>query len=153
MKRVLVCAVLGPTFLVNVANAQSNSAIAEQIVRDGTSAYIDGAVNCKTSVLERLFASDFLMIHGGGQTMNKAALVTMFGRCASDTARMTIEPKTIKMFSEVVIMTGELSRFTKAGSLDGPFLVTMIFVKKDGTWQMLEQQSTFAASRSPAVKQ
>ena len=152
MKGVLVCAVLGMTFLANAATAQSNSTVAEQIVRDGTAAYIDGAVNCKTAVLERLFAPDFLLIHGGGQTMDKAALVTMFGRCTSDTARMTIDPKTIKMFGEVVIMTGELSRFTKAGGLDGPFLVTMIFVKKNDAWQMLEQQSTYAA-RNPAAKQ
>jgi hypothetical protein len=133
------------------AIAQTNSTVAEQVVRDGTAAYIDGAVNCKTDVLEQLFAPDFLMIHGGGQTMDKRALITMFGRCASDTARMTIEPKTIKMFGEVVIMTGELSRFMKAGGVDGPFLVTMIFVKKNDSWQMLEQQSTFAAP-SPAAK-
>src|SRR5262245_50259539 len=123
MNRVSIRPVLLVLAVSGVAVAQSTNPVAEKVVRDGIAAYIDGAVNCKADVLDRLFAPEFIMIHGAGGTTDKAGLVTLFTKCASDTARMTIEPKTTKMYGDIVIMTGELNRYTRAGWIDGPFLI------------------------------
>jgi ketosteroid isomerase-like protein len=108
---------------------------------------IDGAKKKETAAFARIMADDFSEITAGGQIINKAAVLAGIPNYTIES--YAISEVSARVFGDAAIMTlrADAKGSYQGTDVSGEFRETIVWVKREGRWQMVASQVTRLPAR------
>jgi len=146
VKHTLVVALLG-LLASSRAWAQTTRA-AEQDIIKLEQTVTDAQFKKDRAALERLLADDYLYTHSNGSVLNKAQEIAESMSSDVQWTDSKFADLKVRIFGDVAVLTGRQTiRGAAKGYVPGPRRITDIFVKRNGRWQHVGDQSTLEPTK------
>lgn len=102
---------------------------------------------CNVAEINQLVTDDMLFLHANAVVEDKKAFTDFVSKCVL--ADIQFDVKTARMYGDVAILTGNLPFTIKQGP-SMTYLVSQVYVKRQGKWLFASHQSTDAAKFAPS---
>ena len=141
MKRILALGLLG-VLAGSMSFAQGPAS--EQELLKVERAWADALVKRDVSVVEQIYADEYVDIDPDGIVTNKAQHLANLKSGALKLSAQTLADLKVNVYGEVGVVHGS---YTQTGTLQGKdvsgaFRFTDVFVRRSGRWQCVSTQST-----------
>jgi ketosteroid isomerase-like protein len=115
----------------------------EEVIR-AEQEWLRAHLECDVDVLGRLMAEEYSLIGQKGEVLKKEQILATFRAGERHWDRAESDQLEVRVYGEVAVVTG---RWTAKGATAGlPFdyaaRYVSVWVKRDGRWQMVSDQST-----------
>jgi ketosteroid isomerase-like protein len=129
----------------SAASAQSTSTADMDAVRKVDVAWAEAFRACNLKTMGTILDDDLVFIVQSGIVHTKKEQLASVGRC--DMKEMRVEPARILVFGDTALVHGTMQyRLEGARASGGKLLYGRAYVRRSGTWRMVQHQSTIAAS-------
>lgn len=145
MKRVKqIALVLITLWLLAVPLAWSQGENAEQQIRKLTDQINAAMVKADINALEKLFADDYMGIHGDGSALTKEQEIEGFKTGAIKYEKVDLQDVKVRVYGNTAVI-GALATITNMRfgiQRTGSNRTTRVWVKRQGTWKCVSYQTT-----------
>ncbi len=133
------------------ASGQQSSSSAEQEVRRAGQEYDRAWLQQDAAAFERLLADDVTQIDHEGKVFSKAEIVANAKSGAVKFETGQSDDVKVRVYGNTAVVTGRWTEKStnKGKPVDGTMLNTVVFVKKNGNWQVVSDQVTPIAPQQP----
>ncbi len=136
-------------------SGQQGGGTAEQELEKVGKAYDEAYIRGDSAALDRIWADDYTSTSSTGEVTNKAQNMELIksGDLKLDSGRS--EDGRVRMYGDTAVVT---SLWTSKGKYKGKDFnqkerYTLIFVKRDGRWQVIAEQGTLVAAQPQGQQQ
>ena len=139
----IVFLIFGSTLRLHTQGIAVASTSEEQEVRDANRALAEAVRSGDVAALDRLFASDVMFVGGDGRVWNKADRLDDYrSRNRVRTAERVEEPN-VRVFGNtaIVAFAGWVEGQRDGRPVESRNYLTRVFLRRDGRWQLVHQQS------------
>lgn len=98
---------------------------------------------CNVAEISQMVTDDMMFLHADGRVEDKKAFTDFVSKCSLSDIRLDV--KTARIYGDVAILTGDLP-FTVTQGPSMSFVVSQMYVKRQGKWLFASHQSTDAKS-------
>lgn len=105
--------------------------------------FLEAQKTCNAAGIGGMVTDDMLFLHADGRVEDKAAFTKFVSMCVLEDIRFDV--KTARTYGDVAVLTGALPFKIKQGP-SMSFVVSQVYVKRNGTWLFASHQSTDAGS-------
>ncbi len=148
MKRVIALALFG-VLVALPTHGQTRNAMEQEVLRASELLRDASLITKDRSIMERLYADDYMYTHSHGTVENKKEEIagTMSFPDQAWTAHKSSDLK-VRVYHDVAVVTGVSTLTGSSGSyVSGPRRFTEVWLRRNGRWQMVVGQSTIVRTK------
>ena len=124
---------------------QDKKASDEQQIIQIERAWIDAFVGSDTQTLERILADDFIFTDPAGNILTKAEWIEDMTNGSLNFESIQIDHLKVRLFGDsAAVANGRttVKAQSKEGGFNGKFCYTVMYLKRDGSWQPVAEHAT-----------
>ena len=150
-----ICSVALLGMLVAFPGRAQTSITPEQQVINVEHAWNQAVINRDAAALTRIYADEYIGTDAEGMVWNKAQDIDIDTTGPSRLASYKLDDLKVRLYGDVAVVTGRnTTRGTLVGvTASGQYRFTDVFVKRDGRWQCVANQTTSRAFQIVATDQ
>ncbi len=140
---IAICLLAAPLALAQGSNV-------EQTIRALTEQWRQALLKSDAAAYAKLTAEDFITIGTAGRAFTKAQIVEFLKSGELKYEAYDYSDIKVRVYGDTALVNCTLNQKGRIGDRDlvaGPFLVVLVWVKREGKWQTVSWQGTRAASQ------